>query len=109
MMQIAKKMILEVENKERMVVELNDLCTKLVKMEIAEETARVEIFNKLEAESEGKRVTDKTKTATADAELKDQIIAIKILKNDIAILRRNIELCDDKISVYKYMVRELEL
>lgn len=90
--------------------ELNELCDKLITLEIKEANERVNIMNRLEAKAiaDGKKVTDKTKVATADAELENEINQIKHLKNDINKVKRDIELCDDEISLFKYTIRVLE-
>lgn len=110
-MQITKEMKKAITEKEKKNTELTKLCNKLVDLEIKEATKRVTIMNKLEAEAtaNGKKITEKSKVAKCDAELKDLMIDIKWLKNDISTLKRDIELCDDKISLHRNRIRELEL
>lgn len=105
---ITLKMEQVIKKKETQVKHLNHLCNQLVAMEIKEANKRVAIMNKIEAEAE-KKMTDKTKTAMCDAELKQEMGQIKHLKNDIGNLKRNISLSDDKISLYRNMIKELTL
>ena len=111
MLEITNEMKKIITEKETEVNKLNTLCKQLVALEIREANKRVAIMNKLEAQAkaEGKKVTDKTKTATADAELKSELGQIAHLKNDINSLKREIDLCNDKLSLHRNIIRELQL
>lgn len=111
MLEITTKMEQIIQEKEQKVKHLNRLCKQLVALEIKEANKRVEIINKVEAEAqtEGKKVTDKTKNAIADAELKSVLGQIAHLKNDISSLKREIDLCNDKLSLQRNIIRELQL
>ena len=107
-LEITNEMLKIINEKEGKVNKLNTLCKQLVALELREANKRVEILNRIEAEAE-KKVTDKTKQATADAELKQELGQIAHLKNDISSLKREIELCNDKISLHRNIIREMEL
>lgn len=108
---ITKEMNKIINEKEDKVTKLNTLCKQLVALELKEANTRVRIINKIEAQAkaEGKKVTDKTKQAEADAQLKSEIGKIAHLKNDISSLKREIDLCDDKLSLHRNIIREMEL
>ena len=109
MLEITTKMENCINEKENAVKHLNRLCDDLVALEIKESNVRASIFVKMEQEADGKRVTDKAKTAEADKVLKHELNKIKHLKNSIAKERRHIELLNDKISLQRSIIRELEL
>ena len=111
MLKITQKMEKTIDEKEIKIKKLNELCRQAVALEIKESNKRVQIMNRLEnqARKEGKKVTDKTKTATCDAELKSEMGQIKHLHNNIASLKREIEICNDRISLCRNVIRELEL
>ena len=109
MLEITNEMKKIIQEKEVKVLKLNTLCKQLVALELKEANKRVEILNRIEAEAGGKKVTDKTKQAQADAELKGVIGQIAHLKNDVSSLKREIELCNDKLSLHRNIIRELQL
>lgn len=109
MLEITTKMEKLINEKEAKVLHLNALCKELVALEIREANKRVEILNDIEAKADGKKVTDKTKQAEADAQLKSELGKIAHLKNDIASLKREIDLCNDKLSLQRNIIRELQL
>ena len=107
-LEITKKMENVINEKERKVKHLNGLCSQLTALEIKEGNKRTEIFNKIEKEAT-KKVTDKTKTAEADKILKSEIGQIKHLKTQISNEKREIELLNDRLSLYRNIIRELQL
>lgn len=98
----------EIQNKEELTNKLNESLRKLSSNKIQEKIKRSEIITRLEAEST-KKITDKSKQAYADSKLKDLIKEIEELKLSIDETKRSIDLCNDKISCYKYEIRELEI
>lgn len=111
MLEITTKMEQAINKKENLTKKLNDLCDQLVALEIKEATKRVAMMNKLDAEAieSGKKMTDKSKTALCDVELKNEMNKIKHLKNNISKVKRDIDLCNDKISLQRNVIREMEL
>lgn len=103
-----KKMENEIKNKEKLVKELHTKLDKLLEKELYEKNERTNIITKMEKESD-KKLTDKTKQAEADFKLSETISDIETLKNEISKIKRNIELCNDKISLYKYQIKEKSL
>ena len=104
-----KKMENEIKNKEKLVKELHTKLDKLTDIELKEKEERANLLNSdLSDKIEGK-ITEKVKVAYCDKELKDKTDEITWLKNDISKIRKKIELCDDKIKLYKYIIREQEL
>lgn len=103
-----KEMKKEIENKEKLTKELNTKTKELVKEKIFEKTERAKIITEMEANAT-KKLTDKTKQAQADNELSETIKKIKTLDCEIECIKRNIEIINDKIELYKYEIRELRL
>ena len=103
-----KKMENEIKYKEKLVKELHTKLDKLLEKELYEKKERVKIITKMEKESD-KKLTDKTKQAEADFKLSETISEIENLKHEISKIKRNIELCNDKISLYKYQIKEKSL
>ena len=110
-MRITEMMQKAIEDKEILNNKLTDLSNQLVSLEIKEFNKRTDLMNKLEKEAheQGKKITDKTKTAHCDTELKNEMNKIKHLKKDIDKVKREIGLCNDKISLARNMIRELQL
>ena len=106
-LEITKKMAKTIEEKEKLNKELTDLLKKCTNLEIGERTKRTYLMNKL-AES-GVKMTEKAKIAQCDAELKTEMDNITYIKLAIGEVKREIELCNDKISLYRNMIRELEV
>ena len=108
-MSITDKMLKEIETKEKLTIALHKKLNQLTHLEINESSTRAELMtDDLTNKIEGK-VTEKAKVAYCDKTLKPQITEIKWLKNDIAKIKNQIGLCDDKSNTYKYIIRELEL
>lgn len=107
MLEITKKMEILIQEKERKVIKLNELCKQLVALEIRETNKRAELMNKLA--NSGEKMTEKSKVAICDAELKSEMGKIAHLKNDVASLKREIDLCNDKLSLQRNIIRELQL
>lgn len=102
------EMLSELERKEKLVEKLHKKLDKLTDLEIKEKNERATIFSSdLSKKIEG-RITDKAKVAYADKVLKEKLDLISWLKNDVAKLKRDIELVDDRITCYKYAIREGE-
>ena len=55
------------------------------------------------------RVTDKQKNAYVEDILKKEYEKLARLKNDVVILKNKIQLCNDEISLCKYIIREKEV
>lgn len=110
MEKITTKFEKEIESKEKLVTELNKKRKQLLDLQLNYASERNKILTTTDWEEKivGK-VTDKAKNAYADDQLQEKDTEIKWLENDISIIRKNIELCNDKISLYKYMIRELEI
>ena len=109
MIATTKKMENEIKNKEKLINELHDKLDKLTDVELKEKAERANLLSSdLSDKIEGK-ITEKAKIAYCDKELKDKTDEITWLKNDISKIKRKIELCDDKIILYKYIIREQEL
>ena len=109
MLKFAKTMENALNEKIIAVKHLNHLCDQLVALEIKEANKRASIFVEMEQKADGKRVTDKAKTAEADKQLKHELNKINHLKNAISKERRHIELLNDKMSICRSAIRELEL
>ena len=107
MLEITKEMRKIITEKETKVNKLNTLCKQLVALEIKETNKRAELMNKLT--NSGEKMTEKVKVAKCDAELKSEIGQIAHLKNDINSLKREIDLCNDKLSLHRNIIRELQL
>lgn len=106
---ITEKMENEINNKEKLVKDLHKNLDELTDMEINKSKRENEILNdpKIGDKIEGK-LTEKAKTNYCNQQLEETNIKITWLKNDISKIKRDIELCNDLISLYKYMIRESE-
>lgn len=107
MLQITNQMAEAISQKEIKVKKLNELCNQLVALEIRERNKRAEILEELT--NSGEKMTEKVKVAKADKILKSEMGKISHLKNQIATLKREIDLCNDKISLARNIIRELEI
>lgn len=107
MLEITNQMASAIAEKETKVKKINDLCNQLVALEIRERNKRAEILEQLS--NNGEKLTEKVKTAKADKILKSELGQITHLKNQIGNLRREIEVCNDKISLARNIIRELEI
>ena len=108
-MDIAKKILTEIEKKEKLNKDLDNKLAQIVQLKLDESNKRAELMSgDLTNKIEGK-VTEKAKVAYCDKILRGKIKAIEWLDNDVGKIKRMINLCDDKISAYKYMIREMEL
>lgn len=106
-LEITNQMAQAIHEKEIKVAKINELCNQLVALEIKERNARAKILEELT--NSGEKLTEKVKTAKADNLLKSELGKIAHLKNQISNLRREIELCNDKISLARNIIRELEI
>lgn len=104
---ITTQMAQAVEQKATKVAKINELCNQLVALEIKERNARAKILEDLT--NSGEKLTEKVKTAKADKLLKSELGKIAHLKNQISNLRREIEVCNDRISLARNIIRELEI
>ena len=109
-MAITEKMEKEINTKEGLVEKLHKKLDELTDMEINKSKRENEILNdpNIADKIEGK-LTEKAKTNYCNQQLEETSNEITWLKNDISKIKRDIELCNDRISLYKYMVRESEL
>ena len=109
-MAITGKMEIEITNKEKLVKELHKKLDQLTDMKISKSKRENEILNdpKIGDKIEGK-LTEKAKTNYCNQQLEETTNEITWLENDISKIKKNIELCNDRISLYKYMIRESEL
>ena len=97
------------ETKEKLTVALHKKLNQLTNAKLQESNERAELMSSdLSEKIEGK-ITEKAKVAFCDKTLKPQVENIAWLENDIGKIRRQIELCNDKINLCKYIIRELEL
>lgn len=108
-LKITKQMEKTITDKENLIKQLDKKTEELLNKELHEKQERVKIFVKMEKESEGKKITDKSKNAEADHQLKDTITEIQRLSYEIDKIKRHITLCNDKLSLYRNMIRELQL
>ena len=108
-MDIAKKILTEIELKEKSVEELHRSLDELTNLELEEADKRTKLMNSDLTKVIDGKITEKAKVAYCDSQLKKETEQIAWLKNDVSKLKKYIELHDDKISCYKYMIRELEL
>lgn len=107
MEKITDMMAKTIQEKEREVKKLNELVDQCTAMEIKERNKRAKIMNDL-SES-GVKMTEKVKVAKCDELLKSEMGQIAHLKKDIGKLKRAIDLHNDKLSLCRNMLRELEL
>lgn len=106
---ISEKIIKEIEAKEKLTTNLNKKLNKVTALKLEETTERAKLMSSnLNDKIDGK-VTEKAKVAYCDKVLNDKVQSIEWLENDIAKIKRRINICDDKISAFKYMIREKEL
>lgn len=110
-MTITDKMAEQIENKEKLVIELHGKLDELtdLKMKTAAEKNNILTDPNIGDKMEGVKVTEKSKLAFCDKQLSKSNDKIKWLENDISKIKRNIELCDNRITLYRYMIREMEL
>ena len=108
-MDIAKKILTEIELKEKSVKALHRSLDELTNLELQEADKRTKLMNSDLTKVIDGKITEKAKVAYCDSQLKKETEQIAWLENDVAKLKRNIGLNDDKISCYKYMIREMEL
>ena len=108
-MNISEKIENEINKKEKYTTQLHKKLNKITHLKITEASKRAKLMSSsLNDKIEGK-VTEKAKVAYCDKTLEKYTNEINWLDNDITKIKKQIELCDDKISCYKYMIREQEL
>jgi len=108
-MNIAEEIKNEITKKEKYTKELHTKLNEITHMKIAEANERAKLMSSnLSDKIEGK-ITEKAKVAYCDKQLEKQNNKIKWLDNDITKIKKRIELCNDKISCYKYMIKEMEI
>ena len=106
---ISDKILIQIEKKEKLNKELDKKLVQIVQLKLDESNERAELMSSnLNDKIDGK-VTEKAKVAYCDKVLKGKIKAIDWLENDVAKIKRMINICEEKISAYKYMIREKEL
>ena len=106
---ITEKMEQTINEKQQLTTALHKKLNQLTSLEIDEKTERADLMSSdLSDKIEGK-ITEKAKVAYCDKTLKPKIDSIEWLENDITKIKNQIGLCNDKISLYKYTIMELEL
>lgn len=106
---IADEITKEITKKENYVTVLHKKLNKQTNLKIKEATERAKLMSSnLTDKIEGK-VTEKAKVAYCDKMLQKETTELKWLENDISKLKRQIELCNDKIACYKYTIKEMEI
>ena len=106
---IAQKMEEQINKKEKYMTNLHIKLNKVTDLKIKEANERARLMSSnLSDKIEGK-VTEKAKVAYCDKKLEGTVNTITWLENDITKIKKQMELCDNKISLYKYTIRELEL
>lgn len=99
----------EINIKEKYTIALHKKLNKQTDLKIKESTERAKLMSSnLSDKIEGK-ITEKAKIAYCDKQLQKETTELKWLENDINKLKRQIDLCNDKISCYKYMIKEMEI
>lgn len=106
---ITQKMEKQINKKEKYMTGLHKKLNELTHLQIQETTERAELMSSSFADKIEGKITEKAKVAYCDKKLKNKTDKIKWLENDITKIKKQMELCDNKISLYKYMIRELEL
>ena len=104
-----KEMLNILDEKTKLTKELAEKLDKLTDLEIQEKSERTTLMNGDWTTKITGKVTEKAKASYCDEQLQDKTIEIKWLENDIGKLKRQIELCNDKLSILKYVIRESEL
>lgn len=99
----------EINKKEKYTIALHKKLNKQTDLKIKESSERARLMSSnLTDKIEGK-VTEKAKVAYCDKQLQKETTELKWLENDITKLKRQIELCNDKIACYKYIIKEMEI
>ena len=106
-LKIANQMMNEIKEKENTIKKLNNLIDQCTALEIKERNKRASHMLKLT--NSGEKMTEKIKIAKCDELLKGEMGKISHIKKDIGKLKRQIELHNDKISLYRNMIRELQI
>ena len=106
-LKITTKMKEEIQAKQKANKKLNELIDQCTAMEIKERNKRASLL--LELTNSGEKMTEKVKTAKADELLKSEMGQITHLKKDIGKIKRDIEIHNDNISLYRNMIRELQI
>ena len=106
---ITQKIEKQINNKEKYITALHKKLNELTDLKIKETNERAKLMSSnLSDKIEGK-ITEKAKVAYCDKILEEKTTTIKWLENDITKIKKQIELCDNKITLYKYHIKELEL
>ena len=106
---IAEQMEQQIIKKEILNKRLTDLLNQQVALEIRESNKRASLMNSDLSEVIDGKITEKAKIAYCDTVLKNEVNKIKHLKKDVASVKREIELVNDRISLAKYTIRELQI
>lgn len=106
---ITDEMHEQITKKEALNKKLTELVHQQVALEIKEANKRANLMNSDLSKVIDGKITEKAKVAYCDTVLKHEVNQIKHLKKDVATVKREIELVNDKISLVKYMIRELEI
>ena len=107
---ITEKMEAEINSKKGLTKTLQKKLDTLCELElkIANATNKILIDPNIGDKIEG-RITDKAKIALVEKSLENEKTKLAWLENDIVKIKQDIGLADDKIRLYKYMIREKEL
>lgn len=109
LMDTTTKMLEAIETKEKLTSALHKKLNALTEAKLKEATERAELMSGDFSDKIEGKVTEKAKVAFCDKTLKPQVENISWIENDIAKIKNQIGLCNDKISLCKYIIRELEL
>lgn len=107
MLKITTKMEKAIDKKEQLTKKLNSLIDQCTALEIKERNKRASLMEELT--NSGVKMTEKVKVAKCDKALKSEMGQLAHLKKDIGKVRRDIEICNDRISLARNVIRELEI
>ena len=110
MLEVTNELKTLISEKENLIETLNKQLRELQKLE----TENMNATNKILTETNwgeiiDGRVTEKAKTAIVEKRLSEKLNEVALLKLDIAETKRDIELVNDKISLCKLIIREMEI
>ena len=108
-MDITNEIKKEIIKKEEYTNELHEKLNQVTHLKITEANERAKLMTSNLADKIEGKITEKAKVAYCDKQLEKQNNEIKWLENDITKIKKTIELCNDKISCYKYMIKEMEI
>ena len=110
MLEVTNELKTLISEKENLIETLNKQLRELQKLETENLTETNKILTETNwSEVIDGRVTEKAKTAIVEKQLSEKINNVEILKLKIAETKRDIELINDKISLCKLIIREMEI